>query len=109
MGGGLSEIRCRVAVTELPETIMKPRHVLPWTGITLLAGILAWASGSRALSGGKDEPWDILVGYGKTAMRKSDLVELRPNITQPVFLYLKNNGKLPKRNLTIELWRLGGK
>jgi hypothetical protein len=69
---------------------------------------LGLALPTPALAQGKQQPLEILVAYDALARPKaSPRIALRPNVTQPVFLYLKNTGPLVKKNLDIMLVRLG--
>jgi hypothetical protein len=81
---------------------MTQRSGLP---LVLLA---AFATAPTVLGQGKSGPWEVLIAYDAAAAPKaSPRIALRPNVTQPVYVYLRNTGPVDKKNVGVTLVRLG--
>ena len=96
---------------------MKPCLRIP--GVATLAAALALLTGGTSARSQPNQlkPWDLLVSYdGMPENAKATAIALRPNVVQPVYLFLKNNGQLLKRNIHVKIvgppqdkpWKLEG-
>jgi hypothetical protein len=87
---------------------MKQRHGLSLALLAVLCGALTvgGGAGSRAFAQGK-KGWEILVAYSSQPDMPKDLkqIALRPNVTQSVYLYLRNTDLDEETEVDIRLER----
>ncbi|MCI0380001.1 MAG: hypothetical protein L0215_20660 [Gemmataceae bacterium] len=70
-------------------------------------GVLAVAAGTLSPVSAQEKKWEVLIAYGKDD-KPADFprIALRPNVEQPVFLFLKHPGPLAKKNVAVKLVRV---
>jgi hypothetical protein len=87
---------------------MMQRHPSIWTWLLTASTVLVLGlAAEQAAQAQGPKPWEILVAYGPiTKPTAAARIALRPNVVQPVFIYLKNTGPLPKKNLDMMLVRV---
>src|ERR1700693_3531740 len=87
---------------------MKQRHGLSFAFLAVLCGALTvgGGAGSRASAQGK-KGWEILVAYSSQPDVPKDLkqIALRPNVTQSVYVYLRNTDLDEETEVDIRLER----
>jgi len=89
------------------ENNMKRLFGFPWSGLLVLGVVLGMDGPSLAQE--KKDPWEILVAYDTEAKEEtlSREILLRPNVTQPIYIHLKNTTGKKKLNIEVLFVRDG--